>query len=152
VEYVDKVVAAVSAWRVTPGGRPLIDRRRRSRAQRNGRGVIDHLNKVCGVPLGPHGVGEILMRAPQILLIKIPYYDTWNVRMVELAAFMHLHGHCNVPEVSPRLTSFCLRVNRTELESVALSRPLGEEAESGFGERRIDRGTRADRQRSGIPI
>jgi hypothetical protein len=40
------------AWRVTPGGRSLIDRRRRSRVERNVRLVVEHLELECGVPFG----------------------------------------------------------------------------------------------------
>ena len=40
------------AWRVTPGGRSLIDRRRRSRVERNVRLVVEHLEQECGVPFG----------------------------------------------------------------------------------------------------
>lgn len=40
------------AWRVTPGGRTLIDRRRRSRVERNVRLVVEHLELECGVPFG----------------------------------------------------------------------------------------------------
>jgi hypothetical protein len=40
------------AWRVTPGGRSLIDRRRRSRVERNVRLVVEHLELECKVPFG----------------------------------------------------------------------------------------------------
>ena len=50
-EGVDRVVEQAVAWRVTPAGRSLIDRRRRSRVERNVRVVVEHLLE-CGVPPG----------------------------------------------------------------------------------------------------
>lgn len=50
------------AWRVTPGGRSLIDRRRRSRVERNVRLVVEHLELECGVPFGEPGVENPLAR------------------------------------------------------------------------------------------
>ena len=47
-ERVDEVVLAAVAWRVTPAGRPLIDRRRRSRVERNVQSVADYLLHDCG--------------------------------------------------------------------------------------------------------
>lgn len=55
-EAVNAVVTAAVAWRVTPGGRPLIDRRRRSRVERNVRGVVEHLVTACGVEPGGFGL------------------------------------------------------------------------------------------------
>lgn len=51
-EAVERVVSQAVAWRVTPGGRALIDRRRQLRVQRNVRLVAEHLRRECGVPLG----------------------------------------------------------------------------------------------------
>ncbi len=51
-ERVDEVVLAAVAWRVTPAGRPLIDRRRRSRVERNVQSVADYLLQDCGVRPG----------------------------------------------------------------------------------------------------
>ena len=51
-ERVDEVVLAAVAWRVTPAGRPLIDRRRRSRVERNVQSVADYLRHDCGVRPG----------------------------------------------------------------------------------------------------
>lgn len=49
---VDSVMSAAVAWRVTAGGRPLIDRRRRSRVERNIRIVERYLIDKCGLPPG----------------------------------------------------------------------------------------------------
>lgn len=51
-EKVDETVQAAIVWRVTPAGRPLIDRRRRSRVERNVRSVTDHLIQECGLSKG----------------------------------------------------------------------------------------------------
>ena len=48
---------------------------------------------------GSKGVGQIFTKVPQIMLCKPSTNDRWDRRVVELAAFMHRHGHCNVPEV-----------------------------------------------------
>jgi hypothetical protein len=52
--------AQAVAWRVTPGGRSLIDRRRRSRVERNVRLVVEHLELECGVPFGEPPCEEVL--------------------------------------------------------------------------------------------
>jgi hypothetical protein len=52
---VDEVVCRAVAWRITPGGRSLIDRRRRSRVERNVRLVVEHLDLECGVASGESG-------------------------------------------------------------------------------------------------
>lgn len=49
---------------------------------------------------GSQGVGQIFAKVPQIMLCKPSANDRWDRRVVQLAAFMHRHGHCNVPEVS----------------------------------------------------
>ena len=55
---VDRVVEQAVAWRFTPGGRALIDRRRRSRVERNVRLVVQHLEMEGGIPFGePEGAG-----------------------------------------------------------------------------------------------
>lgn len=87
------------AWRFTPGGRALIDRRRRSRVERNVRLVVQHLEMEGGIPFGPRGIGAILARVPEIMLCKPTTNDRWDRRAVELVAYQHQHGHCNVPEV-----------------------------------------------------
>lgn len=50
-DAVDAVMTKAVAWRITRGGRPLIDRRRRSRVERNLPQVADYLQR-CGVPAG----------------------------------------------------------------------------------------------------
>ncbi len=57
------------AWRVTPGGRSLIDRRRRSRVERNVRLVVEHLELECGVPFGEGLEILLLARLGQALLV-----------------------------------------------------------------------------------
>ena len=60
---------------------------------------------LCGVGVGSKGVGQIFAKVPQIMLCKPSTNDRWDRRVVQLAAFMHRHGHCNVPEVSAMLFS-----------------------------------------------
>ena len=50
-DQVDVVMTTATAWRVTPGGRPLIDRRRRSRVARNVVLVAEYLEKL-EIPAG----------------------------------------------------------------------------------------------------
>ena len=50
-DQVDVVMTTATAWRVTPGGRPLIDRRRRSRVARNVVLVAEYLEKL-DIPAG----------------------------------------------------------------------------------------------------
>lgn len=49
---VDAVMITAVAWRVTPGGRPLIDRRRRCRCERNMPLVSQYLQEHCNIPAG----------------------------------------------------------------------------------------------------
>jgi len=86
------------AWRVTPGGRPLIDRRRQSRLARNVRLVAEYLEVECGVSNGPQGVAAVFLQVPEIMLCKPTSNDRWDRRAVELAAYRLKHNHCNVPE------------------------------------------------------
>ncbi|DBA84918.1 TPA: hypothetical protein ACH3X1_005930 [Trebouxia sp. C0004] len=95
---VDGVIMAAVAWRITPGGRQLIDRRRRSRIERNMLICAEYLVHDCGIEPGSKGVGQIFAKVPQIMLCKPSTNDRWDRRVVQLAAFMHRHGHCNVPE------------------------------------------------------
>ena len=55
---------------------------------------------------GSKGVGQIFAKVPQIMLCKPSTNDRWDRRVVQLAAFMHRHGHCNVPEVSKQFSLF----------------------------------------------
>ena len=101
---------AGDSWRATPH-RPTVLHasdvtshsrvlfRRRARVQRNAAEVVEYLENVCGVPLGIAGVAQILMKTPQILLCKVIHHDRWNIRVIELAAFTHFYGHCDVPAV-----------------------------------------------------
>lgn len=59
---VEAVMSAAVAWRVTAGGRPLIDRRRRSRVERNIRIVERYLIDKCGVPAGARPVLASLLQ------------------------------------------------------------------------------------------
>ena len=49
---VDDVILRAVTWRVTAAGRPLIDRRHRSKAERNMPIVAAYLTDVCGIPPG----------------------------------------------------------------------------------------------------
>ena len=51
-DKVDAVMNTATAWRVTPAGRPLIDRRRRSRVARNVVLIREYLESL-GIPAGP---------------------------------------------------------------------------------------------------
>ena len=53
-DKVDATVQGAIVWRVTPAGRPLIDRRRRSRVERNVHSVTEHLVNECNLTKGPH--------------------------------------------------------------------------------------------------
>ena len=35
---------------------------------------------------------------PELMLCKPTTNDRWDRRAIELAAYLHAHGHCNVPE------------------------------------------------------
>ena len=54
-QRVDRVMAEASAWRITPNGRILVDRRRRSRVERNLTSVVEYLVNRCGLPPGVPG-------------------------------------------------------------------------------------------------
>ena len=43
----------------------------------------------------------ILMQSPQVMLCKPSTNDRFDRRVIELAAFYHRMGHCNVPDVRP---------------------------------------------------
>ncbi len=47
-------------------------------------------------------MGAVFQAVPSIMLCKPSLVDRWDRRAVELAAYLHLHGHCNVPEVCAR--------------------------------------------------
>ena len=51
-ERVDAVLTAAVAWRYTAAGRPLIDRRRRSRVERNAVICAEYLVDACGIAPG----------------------------------------------------------------------------------------------------
>ncbi len=95
---VQELMDTAVAWRVTPGGRPLIDRRRQSRLARNVRIVAEYLEVECGVPNGPQGVAAVFLQVPELMLCKPTSNDRWDRRAVELAAYRLKQGHCNVPE------------------------------------------------------
>ncbi|KAG7667115.1 hypothetical protein NADE_003088 [Nannochloris sp. 'desiccata'] len=95
---VQELMDTAVAWRVTPGGRPLIDRRRQSRLARNVRIVAEYLEVECGVPDGPQGVAAVFLQVPELMLCKPTSNDRWDRRAVELAAYRLKQGHCNVPE------------------------------------------------------
>lgn len=52
----------------------------------------------CGIPFGPKGIAAVFARVPEIMLCKPAANDRWDRRAVELAAYLHRNGHCNVPE------------------------------------------------------
>lgn len=48
---------------------------------------------------GPDGIGALITQVPEVLLCKPSNLDRWDRRLIELAAFWSMHGHCDVPEV-----------------------------------------------------
>lgn len=116
---IERLVNSAVAWRMTPGGRPLIDRRRQSRLTRNVKIVAKYLVEKCGVPLGPDGVAAVFMRTPELMLCKPSNNDRWDRRAVELAAFLLKHGHCNVPEVYPENQELGMWVKRQRVTRAA---------------------------------
>jgi hypothetical protein len=96
-ELIATTIEKATAWRFTPKGTALIDRRRASRVERNASVVAEHL-ETFGILPGPDGIGAVLTKIPEIMLCKPTTNDRWDRRAVELAAFQHRFGHCNVPE------------------------------------------------------
>ena len=82
-DQVDVVMTTATAWRVTPGGRPLIDRRRRSRVARNVVLVAEYLEKL-DVPAGKlsqlnaqgHGVVTACDKPHQALPMSMTWAKT----------------------------------------------------------------------------
>lgn len=98
-EQAVSVVDRACAWRVTRGGRALIDRRRRKRVQRHMEKVVKYLEDVCGVEPGEEGVAKVIQATPQILGCNVSLNDRWERRVVELAAYMADHGgNSDVPQ------------------------------------------------------
>jgi hypothetical protein len=118
-QEVDRLVNSAVAWRMTPGGRPLIDRRRQSRLTRNVKIVTKYLVDKCGVPLGEDGVAAVFMRTPELMLCKPSNNDRWDRRAVELAAFLLKNGHCNVPEIYPENQELGMWVKRQRVTRAA---------------------------------
>ena len=118
-DEVERLVNAAVAWRMTPGGRPLIDRRRQSRLTRNVKIVAKYLVEKCDVPLGKDGVAAVFMRTPELMLCKPSNNDRWDRRAVELAAFLLKNGHCNVPEVYPENQELGMWVKRQRVTRAA---------------------------------
>mmetsp|Transcript_37594 Transcript_37594/g.96186 ORF Transcript_37594/g.96186 Transcript_37594/m.96186 type:complete len:748 (-) Transcript_37594:129-2372(-) len=98
-DAIERVVIDAVAWRVTSGGRLLIDRRRRARVERNMMEVAEYLLDPCGVPL--EGLAKVITAFPKLLLCKPSHNDSWNRRFIDLAAYVYFHGNCNVPEQIP---------------------------------------------------
>ena len=57
---VDEVVARVIAWRITQGGRTLVDKRRRRRVELNMPEVVEYLEATSGIVRGPKGIGALV--------------------------------------------------------------------------------------------
>ncbi|KAK9835562.1 hypothetical protein WJX74_003003 [Apatococcus lobatus] len=132
---IDRVMAEASAWRITPNGRILVDRRRRSRVERNLTSVVEYLVNRCGLPPGVEGVGAIFMRSPKILLCKPTLADRWDRRCVEFAAFRHQHGHGNVPlayEDNPELAAWAKRQRMARTQNSLSDERLQVLASAGF--------------------
>ena len=99
---VGAVVQAATSWRVTPGGRPLVDRSLRGRAERGAPGVVAYLTSPdVGAPPGRPGVGAALLAAPHALLTRPARHDRWDRRFVQLAHFVGGAGHAHVPDHAP---------------------------------------------------
>ena len=116
--HIQSTIEKATAWRFTAKGRALIDKRRTSRVERNAKVVTEHLMS-CGIPLGPSGVGAILASVPLLMLCKPTTNDRWDRRAVELAAFAHTYGHCNVPEGWEETTELGVWVKRQRIARAA---------------------------------
>ena len=110
-ESVEAAVARVTAWRITRGGRALVDKRRRRRVELNLPEVVSYLERTCRVPRGARGVGSLLQRFPLALLCKPSATDRFDRRALELAAFAFQHGSADVPDAPPHcaLHAFVMR-------------------------------------------
>ena len=67
-DKVDATVQGAIVWRVTPAGRPLIDRRRRSRVERNVHSVTEHLVNECNLTKGANW--SCMLTAPFIACLQ----------------------------------------------------------------------------------
>ena len=61
--------------------------------------VLQHFFSHFAVLFITEGVGALVAQVPEVLLCKPSNLDRWDRRLVELAAFWSIHGHCDVPEV-----------------------------------------------------
>lgn len=78
---VDGIIRAAVAWRITPGGRQLIDRRRRSRIERNMLQCAEYLVRECGIEPGQTWQGRLSDHNPSYK------------RQIHVHAFGQLPGH-----------------------------------------------------------
>ena len=75
---VDGIITAAVAWRVTPGGRQLIDRRRRSRIERNMLQCAEYLIKECGIEPG-QTLTVLFALSHGKNLLYVGYRDAWII-------------------------------------------------------------------------
>ncbi|CAG9467497.1 unnamed protein product [Pedinophyceae sp. YPF-701] len=98
-DRVDKVLDAMLTFRVSQGRvTGSVDRRRTAMLVRNAQLVAEYLVESCHVEPGPKGVGKLIANAPRLLMCKPTANDRWYRRALDLAAFQHRFGHCNVPD------------------------------------------------------
>ena len=98
---VDGIITAAVAWRVTPGGRQLIDRRRRSRIERNMLQCAEYLIKECGIEPGQSQTYAIFLKMSAkewhgvaAELLAVPYMGMLTCKMWAFtAAETYEHGH-----------------------------------------------------------
>ena len=64
---VDGVIRRAVTWRVTAGGRNLIDRRHRSRVERNMPIVAAYLTNVCGIAPGGSFTAHVVLMHPALI-------------------------------------------------------------------------------------
>ena len=131
---VEAVIRKATAWRVTPGGRPLVDRSLRGRAERGAPGVASYLlSPEVGAAPGRAGVGAAFLAAPHILLTRPARHDRWDRRFVQLAVFIAEAGHAHVPDTAPAGLGAWAARQRTAWQAGALDEARSEAlAASGF--------------------
>ena len=81
------VVSAAAAWRVTRGGRALVDRKIMRAVQANARAAVEAL---CELGASIDDVPDLLRRMPQILAVAPN--DEWNRNLLEYAVRTRVPG------------------------------------------------------------
>ena len=86
---VDGVIKAAVAWRVTAAGRELVDRRRRSRVERNLISCAEYLVEECGIEPGKlcaHSTAWALYINKHDIMCRLQ-----DLQMLFICAWMHTY-------------------------------------------------------------